>query len=217
MTLPSLDSLLSGDVTLATASLAAVLVGVAIRVYYGSAVFHPRWTALWNAVRRVLVPLIQHTVNRVTPIKISVENRAFRREFAGTVDQSPRDLALAVNTVRECEVPLLSGLKTDWHDRPETGTFVWYRGPRPGGLPRWLRKYQIHVTCFESPSGATVVTAHYEANSYRPDMWADHLLKGDTFSADRGVRLAREAIRDAGVSLSAGESVTETDDTEAIV
>lgn len=206
MQLPGTEAL-SGDVSLAVASLMVVLVGVIIRVWYGSAVFHPRWTGLWSRARRLLVPLAQHTINRFLPISISVENNALKSEYVGIVSQPPRDLALAVDQVREVEVPLLAGLKTDWRDVPESGTFVWYLGPRPAGSPRWLRKYQVHVTCFPADSGDTIVTAHYEANSYRPDMWADHLLKGESHDRERGTTLTREALADVNVSITEQEAV----------
>ena len=49
----------------------------------------------------------------------------------------------------------------------------------------------------------TRVTAHYEANSWRPDRWKDHLFKGKTFDAQKGVDLTREWMKEAGLLKSA--------------
>ena len=60
--------------------------------------------------------------------------------------------------------------------------------------PDWLRPDQIHVFMFrvddDRPGDRTRVAAHYEANSWRPDRWRDHLFKGETFD----VAKARHAV-----------------------
>ena len=37
----------------------------------------------------------------------------------------------------------------------------------------------------------TRVCAHVEANSFRPDLWRDHLFKGESFDAEQGVRITK--------------------------
>ena len=192
--------MLDGSVDIQHFAVAAVLVGVVARLYFGSVVFHPRYTRVWNITRRVLVPVLQQVIYRYLPFSVAIENKSIPEEYVGHVDLDPQTLAKRVDDERDVEVPLLSGFKTDWEDRTESGTFVWYHGPRPwGGLPRWLKHYQVHVTTFTTESGETVVTAHEEANPYRPDLWTDHLTKGPSHSVEEGVEQAENALEDAGV------------------
>lgn len=193
-----LDTLTSA-VDVETVAPAVVLTGVFLRVYFGHVLFHPRYVFVWNTIRRVGVPLLQKGMYRFLPFNVNIENSAHAKEYVATVSESPTELAKAINRERDVEVPLLAGFKTDWADRTETGTFVWYCGPKPGGLPHWLRKYQVHPTTFEGDGGETIVTGHFEANSYRPDMWLDHLTKGPSHSVEKGVKRIRNAMDDAGV------------------
>ena len=85
-------------------------------------------------------------------------------------------------------------------DRKERATFVWYVGPRPlSWLPRWLRRYQVHVTVYVAEDGSYDLYVHFEANSYRPDLWYDHLMKGESFSVEKGVKRCRTALDEAGI------------------
>lgn len=193
-------------VDLQTAAVTVVLVGVVARVYFGHVLFAPKWTVAWNAARRAVVPVLQHIIYKHLPFDIAIENKAVKDEYVGVTPLSPKELAKAVDDQRDVEIPLLAGLKTDWEHRPETGTFVWYHGSKPGGLPRWLKRQQVHVTTFEDEDGQTVITAHNEANSYRPDQWKDHLTKGPTFSEEEGIRRVENALEDAGVEYTADAS-----------
>ena len=197
---PALVDLLGSNVELGTAAVAVVLVGVLARVWFGSALFHPRHVTAWNVLRRVLTPVLQRVIYHKLPFNIEIENESHSVEYAATVEAPPAELATTIDDVREVEVPLLAGFKTAPDGRRERGTFVWHIGSRPfDSAPRWLRRYQVHPTLFEREDGSYDVYAHREANSYRPDLWADHLLKGASFSADKGVRKMQNALDDADV------------------
>jgi len=196
--------MLDGSVDIQHFAVAAVLVGVVARLYFGSVVFHPRYTRVWNISRRVFVPVLQQVIYRYLPFDVSVENFAVEEEYVGHVDLTPQEIAKSLDEERDVEVPLLSGFKTDWEDRKEAGTLVWYHGSRLGGLPRWLKKYQVHVTMFnDNETGETILTAHHEANPYRPDLWYDHLTKGESFSVERGVEMTKTALEDSELAYDA--------------
>jgi hypothetical protein len=188
----------------ATVELTATVVVLAVlltRLYFAPVVFSPRYTILWNATRRIAVPLLQTLIYRRLPFNIEIENEAVREEYVGVTELTPKELALRLDRERDVEIPLLAGLKTDWDGNTEDGTFVWYCGSKPAGLPRWLRAYQVHVTVFRI-GGKTRITAHYEANPWRVDRLIDHLRKGQSFSAGRGIQRFKRAAADANVQLS---------------
>lgn len=212
MTLPDwIVASLGGDVELWAAATAVVFIGVVARLYFGSVLFHPRHTHIWNFVRRFAVPLLQQVVYRHLPINVAIENHSEPNEYVGTVDETARGLALAIDGVREVEVPLLNGLKTSPDGRTESGTFVFYTGGRPPWAPRWLRAYQVDFTTFDREDGRVDVYAHYEANAYRPDLAIDHLTKGPSFSAQKGVDRARAALTDAGIEYQMVDQPAEAD------
>lgn len=178
---------------------AAITVLVLVRLWLGSVVFAPRWSRTWNLARTVLAPLVQQLIFRFTPLQIEVENEAEGVEWVGTIEPTQKPLATVVDDVRPVEIPLLSGVKTSPDGIEEHETFVWYYGPQPlPTLPRWLRQYQVHVFTFRE-NGEVQVYAHAEANPWRPDLWVDHLTKGQSFSVPEGVMRADAALDEAGV------------------
>lgn len=202
-----LTDLLGPNVETGAAAVAVVTVGVVARVYFGSVLFSPQYVTVWNIIRRVATPILQRMIYRFAPFNIAVENESVPDEYAATVETDPKPLATAIDGVREVEIPLLAGYKTAPDGRKERATFVWYVGPRAlSWLPRWLRRYQVHVTVFQREGGDTYdLYAHYEANSYRPDMWADHLFKGESFSAEKGVSRTQNALDDAEIDWTHDE------------
>lgn len=180
---------------------AAVCFVLATRLYYGPVIFAPRFMSLWAVGRRVLTPILQRVIYRSIPINISLESTVGTEEYVGVVEQSPTQLALQIDGERNVEIPLLATYATDWDGNAEAGTFVWYCGSKPSWLPRWLKPHQVHVTCFRIGS-KTRLTAHFEANSYRPDMWLAHVSTGEHRSPAKGVQRTKRALSDAGVSLS---------------
>jgi hypothetical protein len=197
-----LSELFGPNVEVGAAAVAVVLTGVAARAYFGSVLFHPRYVAAWNVVRALAAPVLQRIVYRFLPFHIQIENESEPNEYAGTVALDPKPVALALDEVREVEVPLLNGFKTAPDGRKERATFVWYYGPKPlSRFPRWLRRYQVDVTVFRRADGTYDLYAHSEANSYRPDLWADHLFKGVSFSAEDGVSRTQNALNDADVAV----------------
>jgi len=199
----TVPALLTEIWVLAPTLITAAVVG---RAYFGSVIFHPRWTPLWATARKILVPLLDTLLRRrLGSAAPSVTNRALESEVVGLVDHSPKQLATALDTCRDVEVPLLAGYKTDWEGRSESGTLVWYYGPEPfPSAPNWLRPFQVHLTTFtvHTESGVRqLVTAHREANPYRPDLWADHLRKGSHHSVEDGVRRVERALQDADITF----------------
>lgn len=179
---------------------AVVSIVLLTRLYFGSVIFSPRYAKAWNILRRILVPLVDTLAASRLPTSPSLTNRATEEEFVCRTGLSIVSLGERLSEVREAEVPLLAGYKTDWQGRKEDGTLVWYYGPRPWPTaPNWLRPHQVHITTF----GGTI-TAHREANPYCPWMWADHLFKGQSFSVDDGVDRTRRALDDAGVEYDTG-------------
>lgn len=178
---------------------AAVAVLVVVRAYFGSVIFAPRWSRAWNVARRVLSGPVQTAISQFTPLAIEVENESTWDEWVGVIEPTDEPLAVVVDGERSVEVPLLAGFKTAPDGETEHETFVWYYGARPWpSAPNWLRPKQVHVTTFRS-GDEIAVYAHAEANSWRPDLFADHLRKGPSFSVAQGVQRADMALDAAGV------------------
>lgn len=209
---PVLSDLLGGNVEVGVAAAAVVLTAVLARVYFGSVLFAPRHVTTWNIVRRIATPILQRAIYRFAPFDIQIENESTREEYAATVEADPRALATTIDEVREVEIPALAGFKTAPDGREERATFVWHVGPRPWpAAPRWLRRYQNHPTVYRREDGRYDVYAHFEANSYRPDLWADHLFKGASFDVQEGVSRTQAALDDAGVAWEIDPSRAEAD------
>lgn len=185
---------LATEIPLEYAAVLTVLVGVFVRFYFGQTLFHPRYVKMWNSVRRFGVPILNQVAKRVVGVD-PLENRTYENQYVTVVEgYTVKELSRKFNQVRDFEVPLLAGFKTDWEGRPEIGTLVAYHGDKMyPGAPNWLRDRQLHVTFFRHESGGIIVTAHEEANSYRPDMWRDHLFEG-SFNIEKGVEMAQHVL-----------------------
>jgi len=169
-----------------------VLSLVAIRWYYGSTLLSLRFLPFWSKARRLFMPrLVDAIAKRASGI--SAENEAVYAEFVADLPlpgATVYDLADSLQNISDLrlECSVLSGYKTDWKENPEIATVVGYHGPKPfPGAPDWLRPLQTHIFMFKTENGAIRVCAHEEANSWRPDKWADHLRKGPSFDVDAGV------------------------------
>lgn len=185
------------DVALPTVAV-AVVVFLVTRFWFGSAIFAPRFMWLWGLIRRRAAPIVQQQIYSRIGYGIQIEREVPKRQSVGVVDLSATELAQRLDTERPVEVPLLAGTKVDWGGNGESGTFIWYCGPRVSYLPRWLSKYQVHVSVFQIGQRSRA-TAHREANSWRPDLWIDHLTRGPSHSAANGVQRSRRALRDASI------------------
>ncbi len=142
---------------------------------------------VWGLLRRLLMPVVDQYSKRF--IGVPAENRAHKSEYVNDVDATPADIrdALIAQSNERWEVSVLAGLKTDWAGNKETASLVCYQGSRPTqAAPDWLRHDQIHVFMFSLETG-TRVCCHREANSWRPDLWRDHLYKGPSFDPQAGV------------------------------
>ena len=144
------------------------------------------------------MPVIDKVAKRL--VGISAENRALETEHVVDVQADPKSVAEGIDEVseRDFEVSVLSGFKSDWDGNKEIASIVGYDESKPWpNAPDWLRSDQVHITMFVTDDLDTRVTAHYEANSWRPDRWADHLFKGETFDAEKGVSLTKEWLEQA--------------------
>ena len=185
------------------AGFAFVALLAAGRLYVGEQYFDET-ARFWAPVRRLFVPAL---------------HRAFQRadeDIYAETDVSADELVVALRDVSVDDVrddlaasgyqpqPLAS-VATDWFGQPEAASWARYHGPKPfAGAPEWLRPRQVHVRLFEDTrAGAfdVVVTAHEEANAWRPDLWRDH-YRGESFDVERGVAMAAE---DLGVAPAQDE------------
>ena len=169
---------------LAGAAVVATL--VATRLYAGPHLFSDR-TRFWGPLRRLAIPTLDRVLRDVDE-DLYASNQATREEHVITLDVSP-DAVLEDLADAGYQPQPLAGLKTDWEGRTEVASWARYRGPKPfPGAPEWLRPRQVHVTLFtfvDEPDmipvigefddvEQTIVTAHEEANPWRPDQWREH-------------------------------------------
>ena len=182
----------------AIAAVALVSLLSIVRLYSGSVLLQLRYLNFWGNARRLFMPVIDKVAKRL--VGISAENRALETEYVVDVQADPKSVAEGVDEVseRDFEVSVLSGYKSDWEANKEIASIVGYDGSKPWpNAPDWLRSDQVHITMFVTDDLKTRVTSHYEANSWRPDRWADHLFKGETFDAEKGVSLTKEWLEQA--------------------
>jgi len=182
-----IDSLASDPVTIAAP--VVVLALIALRWYFGSTLLALRFVSFWGTARRLYMPVLDRYGKRLLGFG-AAENRAYESEHVGDYPFAVRDVVRAIDTNSDpqFEVSILSGLKTDWEENREVASIVGFVGSKPfPGAPAWLRAEQVHVFLFAIEDG-TRVCAHKEANSYRPDLWRDHLYKGPSFDVQAGVK-----------------------------
>ena len=185
---------LLGNVEVDTVALAAILLVstlVIARFYTGSVLLDIKYLEFWGTARQLFMPLIDKLAKRL--VGISAENSAHETEHVADICNSPREIAdmIQANSKREFEVSVLSGLKRDPINRKEIASIVGYMGARPWpNSPEWLRAKQVHIFMFDV-GDYTRLYAHVEANSWRPDLWKDHLFKGESFNAEQGVRITK--------------------------
>ena len=183
-----------GNVELDTVALAAILLVstlVIARFYTGSVLLDIKYVEFWGQARQLFMPLIDRLAKRL--VGIPAENDAKRYEHVADIPERPKEIAQTIqaNSEREFEVSVLSGLKSDPINRKEIASIVGYMGSRPWpNSPEWLRAKQVHIFMFDV-GDYTRLYAHVEANSWRPDLWKDHLFKGDSFNAEQGVRITK--------------------------
>lgn len=193
----TLSETLSDPVAIAAIALVGLL--VLTRLYVGSTLLHIRFTEFWGTARQLFMPLVDQLSKRVVGVK--AENRAVEEEYVATVSERPTKVAkeLQEATDRWLEVSVLSGLKTDWDGNPEVASLVGYAGDKPfPAAPEWLRDDQIHIFIFRDGDEFRIC-GHYEANSWRPDRWKDHLFMGETFDRAKGVGIISEWLSETAI------------------
>jgi len=191
---------LSDPVALSAIALVGFL--VAIRLYAGGGLLSIQYLTFWAKARTVFMPVVDQLSKRL--VGITAENTAVESEYVATVQTDPQTFAEALQraTDRKLEVSVLSGLKTDWEGHTEAGSIVGYTGtPLFPNAPKFLRADQIHIFVFETDDGLRVC-GHYEANSFRPDKWRDHLFMGETFDRAKGVEIISEWIEASELELA---------------
>lgn len=176
---------------------------VAARLYYGESAFSPesRW---WGPLRRVVIPLAHQILTTIDPAGetgIYLTYEITREELVVSVETNYHAILDDLADAGYRPQPL-AALKTDWEGRREVASWARYHGPKPfDAAPDWLRPRQTHVTLFadvapsvnptqsgdgEDEVSITIVTAHEEANPWRPDLWRVH-YRGLGMNVTRGV------------------------------
>lgn len=197
-----LDALNSYDLAGLLVALAITAL-VAARLYYGEHIFtaETRW---WDPLRRVVLPLTESILESLDPAGetgIDVTYRVGRDELVAILEADYHEILDDLGAAGYQPQPL-AALKTDWEGRREVASWARYHGPAPfDAAPDWLRARQTHVTLFADVDDGvpiTVITAHEEANPWRPDQWRDHYLGR---SLARGVGVVRVA-EDLGIDIA---------------
>ncbi|WP_265112296.1 hypothetical protein [Halosolutus halophilus] len=168
------------------AGVAIVSLLVIGRLYIGEHYFDDQ-SRFWAPVRRAVIPLL-HRLFQQKDDNLYAETEVTEDELVDVVDRRPEavleDLAAA-----GYEPNPLASLATDWTGKTEITSWAHYEGPRPfHGAPHFLKPRQVHVRLFPREEG-TAITAHEEANPWRPDQWQDH-YRGETLDVEHGVAVA---------------------------
>lgn len=171
---------------IAGAAIAAI--GIA-RFYYG-----PEFREIpWQPLRRVFIPIAHGIAKRSLGEDFYAAYEVKPKEHVATLEVDPEDVIEDLEAAGFVTEPL-AGLKTDWNGNTEVASYALHRGPRPfPGAPEWLRRRQVHVTLFPAPRGGTIITAHEELNSWRPDLSERH-YRGETMDVQKGRELAAVAL-----------------------
>lgn len=163
------------------------------RLYVGEYWFDDQ-ARFWNPVRRAVIPLLHRLFQR-SGEDLYAETEIGKHEHVETVPLTPRNVKQLL-AEQGYEPQPLASLARDWNGRTELASWARYEGPKPfPGAPDWLRPRQIHVRLFADADNAmpTIVTAHEEATSWRPDQWRDH-YSGRTLDVDLGRAIVAEDL-----------------------
>lgn len=181
------------DHTYEIAAVAIAGLGAA-RFYYGPE-FHD---VAWQPLRTTIVPIAHRIAERKLGEEYYAAYSVDQDEHVATLEADPDDVVTDFEAAGYVEEPL-AAVKTDWNGNEEVASYARHRGSKPfPGAPGWLRERQVHVTLFPTPDGdGTIVTAHEEYNSWRPDRVEEH-YRGETMDVDLGRELAAD---DLGVDL----------------
>lgn len=172
---------------------AVYLGGVAIvsllvlgRLHVGEHYFNDR-TRFWGPLRRHVIPTLHRLFQRHDE-NLYAETEISEDELVDVVDRPSEDVLEKLAAAGYEPQPLASFAR-DWEGRPEIASWARYEGPVPfRGAPHFLRPRQVHVRLFDI-DGQTMITAHEEATSWRPDQWRDH-YRGETQDVETGVVMA---------------------------
>lgn len=191
------------------AGFALVSLLVLARFYAGAHWFNDQ-ARFWNPIRRTAIPLLHRLFQRSSE-DLYAETEISKDERVGVIPKTP-DAVLDELAARGYQPHPLASLARDWEGRTEVASWARFEGPKPfPGAPEWLRPRQVHVRLFDPENPApyglpgkskeTIVTAHEEATSWRPDQWRDHYT-GRTMDVDLGRAIVAE---DLGVTLEGND------------
>lgn len=179
----------------------AVAIVAAARVYAGPDLFG-RLVDRLQPYRRALLPYVDAAAKRYLGDDWYTETTVSHAEHVATLQLEPGDIVEDLEAAGY-EPQALASVATDWRGRTEVASYARYYGPKPfPGAPDWLRARQVHVRLFRtaeraSPAGPpltfTVVTAHAEANPWRPDRWRAH-YDAEAIDVDEGRELVADDL-----------------------
>lgn len=172
----------------------AIAAAGAVRFYYGPQKFRE---VPWQPLRRVFIPIAHKVAERSLGAEYYAAYQVSRGEHAATLETDPEAVIEDLEAAGYVPEPL-AAFKKNWNGHGEIASYARHRGPKPfPGAPEWLRERQVHVTLFEHPAGGTIVTSHYEYNSWRFDLAEKHHQ-----GVDMDVQLGRKlAAADLGIEL----------------
>ena len=181
---------------------AVVAVFVAARLHASDRWWCPELAWFWWPLRRLVWPVFDHALESVSttlPLELYAKTVVREDEVVATLDLTLEELHADLAAAGYEAQPLASlakaAFETDAVDAGdvERSSLARYYGAKPFGYgPEWLRRRQVHVRPF-GEDGALTITAHAEANPYRPDLALAHLL-GHGLDAEEGVRMVADDL-----------------------
>lgn len=182
------------DPNIYTLAAAGVTAGGIARAYYGEE-FND---IPWQPIRVTFVPIVHKLAERKLGEEFYAAYDVSKREHVATLDVPHEDVVADLEAEGYVVEPL-AAVKTDWNGNQEVASYAKHYGSKPfPGAPTWLKERQIHVTLFPTEDGeGTIVTAHAEANSWRPDLVEEH-YRGIGMDIDEG---REEAASDLEIDL----------------
>lgn len=171
--------------------LAAVAIAglAATRLYYGDRFYE----IPWHPLRVTIIPLAHGIAKRTLGEEYYTTYDVDPVEHVATLDIGPEDVIDDLEAAGYVVEPLAS-VKTNWTGTEEAGSYARHRGEKLfPGAPEFLKERQVHVTLFEAPNSGTIVTAHEEPNSWRPDLVEEH-YRGESTNIELGRQLAGEDL-----------------------
>lgn len=170
-----------------------------LRFYAGDSFYD----VAWQPIRNLAVPLIHIFAERKLGDDYYAKYDVGEKEHVATLEAHYTDVLEDLESAGYVVEPL-AALKTDWNGNEEVASYALHYGDKLfPGAPTWLKERQVHVTLFpRGDANGTIVTAHDEYNSWRPDLVEEH-YSGESMNIGLGVRLA---AKDLGIEAQLAPS-----------